>query len=111
MPTAFTRRSLLFVLIMTQGSGHAASAYEQEKIHLIQQHFDAIEHLAARARTKVTIEPNERFRFDYLRLIQDIQRIRQGVQSYLSPTRAQPRDPDELVGDYRPDTPPVEPSP
>ena len=111
MPTTFTRRSLLFALIMTQGSSHAASAYEQEQIHLIQQHFDVIEHLAARARTKVTTEPNERFRFDYSRLIQDIQRIRQGMQSYLSPTRAQPRDPDELVGDYRLDTPPAEPSP
>lgn len=110
MPITFTRRSLFVVLIMTQGSSHAASAYEREQIHLIQQNFDAIEHLAARARTKVTIEPNERFRFDYPRLIQDIQRIRKGVQSYLSPTRAQPRDPDELVGDYLLDTQPAEPS-
>ncbi|MCQ9186712.1 hypothetical protein KMT30_48280, partial [Streptomyces sp. IBSBF 2953] len=53
----------------------------------------------------------ERYRFDYHQLIQDIQRIRRGVRSYLSPSRAQPRDPAELVGDYRLDTPLTEPSP
>ena len=58
-----------------------------------------------------TAEPVERYRFDYLRLSQDIQRIRHGVQGYLSPSRAQPREPSELVGDYRLDTPIAESSP
>lgn len=91
--------------------GYAASAHEQGQFSLILQQLDTIERLAKRAEAASTFEPNERYRFDYSRLVQDIQRIRQGVQVYLSPSRAQPRDPAELVGDYRLDTPPQELSP
>jgi len=91
--------------------GYAASAHEREQLRLVQQQLDTIERLAARAKVARTSEPNERYRFDYPRLFQDIQRIHQGVQNYLSPSRAQPRDPTELVGDYRLDTPIAEPSP
>ncbi len=41
-----------------------------------------------------------RYHFDYLRLREDIQRIRSGVQSYLTPQRAQPRDPAPMLGEY-----------
>lgn len=41
-----------------------------------------------------------RYHFDYLRLREDIQRIRTGVQDYLTPQRAQPRDPGPLLGEY-----------
>jgi RAQPRD family integrative conjugative element protein len=41
-----------------------------------------------------------RYHFDYLRLREDIQRIRTGVQGYLTPQRAQPRDPAPLLGEY-----------
>lgn len=41
-----------------------------------------------------------RYHFDYLRLREDIQRIRTGVQDYLTPQRAQPRDPAPLLGEY-----------
>lgn len=85
--------------------GYAASAHEREQLSLVQQQLDTIERLAARAKVARTSEPNERYRFDYSRLIQDIQRIRHGVQGYLSPSRAQPRDPAEFIGDYRLDTP------
>lgn len=91
--------------------GYAASAHEREQLSLVQQQLDTIERLATRAEAANTAEPHERYRFDYLRLSQDIQRISQGVQDYLSPSRAQPRDPTELVGDYRLDTPSAEPSP
>lgn len=91
--------------------GYAASAHEREQLSLVQQQLDTIERLAARGKAASTSEPDDRYRFDYPRLIQDIQRIRQGVQAYLSPTRAQPRDPGQLVGDYRMDTPPAKPSP
>jgi len=101
----------LIPLVLVHSSGYAASAHEQEQLSLIQQQLDTIERLATQAKTVSTAEPNERYRFDYPSLIQDIQRIRQGVQGYLSPSRAQPRGPSELVGDYRLDTPPAEPSP
>jgi RAQPRD family integrative conjugative element protein len=110
MPTTVFR-CLLLSLAIAVGSSYAASAYEQDQLSLVQQQLDIIERLATRTEVARTSEPNERYRFDYPRLSQDIQRIRQGMQNYLSPSRAQPHDPGELVGDYRLDTPSVEPSP
>ncbi|MBS7842829.1 RAQPRD family integrative conjugative element protein [Pseudomonas fluorescens] len=110
MPTTVFR-CLLLSLAIVHGSSYAASAHEQDQLSLIQQQLDTIERLATRAEVASTAEPGDRYRFDYPRLIQDLQRIRQGVQDYLSPSRAQPRDPAELVGDYRLDTLPVESSP
>ena len=111
MSTTVFRCFLLLSLAIAHGSGYAASADEQIQLSLVQQQLDTIERLATRAEAASTAEPDDRYRFDYPRLIQDIQRIRQGVQGYLSPSRAQPRDPAELVGDYRLDIPPEEPSP
>ncbi|MCD5992421.1 RAQPRD family integrative conjugative element protein [Pseudomonas sp. CDFA 602] len=111
MSTTAVHCFLLLSLAIFHGSCYAASAHEHEQLSLVQQQLDTIERLAARAKVARTSEPNERYRFDYPRLIHDIQRIRQGVQGYLSPSRAQPRDPAELVGNYRLDTPHAEPSP
>jgi RAQPRD family integrative conjugative element protein len=110
MPTTVFR-CLLLSLAIVHGSSYAASAHEQDQLSLIQRQLDTIERLATRAEEASTAEPGDRYRFDYPRLSQDIQRIRQGVQGYLSPSRAQPRAPSELVGEYRLDIPPAEPSP
>nr|WP_273649646.1 RAQPRD family integrative conjugative element protein [Pseudomonas aeruginosa] len=40
------------------------------------------------------------------RVRKDLQRVRAGIQDYLTPPRAQPRDPVELSGDYRQSSPP-----
>ncbi|HCS07652.1 MAG TPA: conjugal transfer protein [Pseudomonas sp.] len=111
MPTTFFRICPLFVLLTFHAGSYAASAHEREQLSLVQQQLDTIEHLSTRAKTASTTGADDRYRFDYPQLIQDIQRIRHGVQGYLSPSRAQPLDPAELVGDYRLDAPPVEPSP
>ena len=42
-----------------------------------------------------------RYHFDYARLREDIERVRSGIRDYLTPQRAQPRDPTTLIGDYR----------
>lgn len=44
--------------------------------------------------------PGERYHFDHTRLHEDLQRVRAGIQDYLSPPRAQPREPEPLAGDY-----------
>lgn len=111
MSTKFFRICSLFVLTTFHSGSYAESAHEQDQFSLILQQLDAIERLATRAEAASTAEPVERYRFDYLRLSKDIQRIRQGVQGYMSPSRAQPRDPHEMVGDYRLDTPEAEASP
>ena len=110
MPTTVFR-CLLISLAIVHGSSYAASAHEQDQLSLIQRQLDTIERLATRAEVASTAEPDDRYRFDYPGLSQDLLRIRQGVQGYLFPSRAQPRDSTELVGDYRLDTPPTEPSP
>ncbi|MEV4700273.1 integrative conjugative element protein, RAQPRD family [Pseudomonas brassicacearum] len=111
MPTTPIRCSLLFVLATIHLNSDAAPADEQAHLSLVWQQLDVIERLTAQAERSSNAQPNERYRFDYPQMILDIQRIRQGVQGYLSPSRAQPRDPAELVGDYRLDTPSVESSP
>jgi len=111
MSTTVFRCLLLLLLAIVHGSSYAASAHEQEQLSLVQQQLDTIQRLATRTETAITSEPDDRYRFDYPQLIQDIQRIRHGVQGYLFPSRTQPRDPSELVGDYRLDTPSAEPLP
>lgn len=111
MPTVLCRICCLLVLISFNSGSYAASANEQDQLSLILQQLDTIEHLATRAKIASPTESFERYRFDYPRLTEDIQRIRQGVQDYLSPSRAQPRDSTELVGEYRLDTLSAESSP
>lgn len=111
MPTITVFRCLLLSLAIVDDSSYAASGHEQDQLSLIQQQLDIIERVATKAEAASTPQPDDRYRFDYPRLTQDIQRIRHGVQGYLSPSRAQPRDPTELVDDYRLDTPPAESSP
>lgn len=111
MPTIVFRCLLLFSLATVDSNSYAASAHEQDQLSGVQRQLDIIERLATLGEADSAAELEERYRFDYPRLNQDIQRIRQGVQNYLSPSRSQPRDPAELVGDYRLDTLPAEPLP
>lgn len=111
MSTTVFRCLLFLSLAIAHVSGYAASTHEQDQLNRVQQQLDTLERLATQAEAASTAEPDDRYRFDYPRLIRDIQHIRLGVQGYLSPSRAQPRDPAELVGDYRLDTPPAESSP
>ncbi|MDD1148818.1 raqprd family integrative conjugative element protein [Pseudomonas sp. TNT2022 ID357] len=46
-------------------------------------------------------QERSRYHFDYQRLSADLQRIQVGVHNYLTPQRAQPRDADALLGEYR----------
>jgi RAQPRD family integrative conjugative element protein len=46
-----------------------------------------------------------RYHFDYARLSADLARIRAGIEGYLTPERAQPRDPAELLSHYRQSSP------
>lgn len=77
----------------------AANASEQANIEVMIRQLNALEDSARRS-AHVADEPGQRYYFDYERLAGDIQRIRQGLQGYLTPSRAQPRDPAELTGNY-----------
>lgn len=77
----------------------AANASEQANLEVMIRQLNALEDTARRS-AQAAEEPGQRYFFDYQRLASDIQRVRQGLQDYLTPSRAQPRDPAELTGNY-----------
>lgn len=103
--TALTRRIALPGLIVLIGCSlavshaAAASASEQANLDVMIRQLNALENTARRS-AQVADEPGKRYFFDYQRLAGDIARIRHGLEGYLTPTRAQPRDPVELSGQY-----------
>lgn len=73
---------------------------EHARLAAALRQLDSIERLVAQ---QAAHEPDARARyhFDYGRLATDLERVRGGISDYLTPSRAQPRDPAELLGDYR----------
>ena len=76
------------------------SAQRQELVAALRQ-LDALERNVADSAAHAPVTPGERYHFDYPRLLADLVRVRSGLQDYLTPSRAQPRDSSELAGDYR----------
>jgi RAQPRD family integrative conjugative element protein len=66
----------------------------------IERQLETIDRLAAHAE-QLPETDRPRYHFDYARLHADVSRMRAGLQDYLIPPRAQPRDAAELIGDYR----------
>lgn len=96
-----TTAALVFLIATCSQVQIAAATSASEHTHLetMIRQLNALEDTARRS-AKVEDEPGKRFYFDYPRLAGDIARIRIGIENYLSPTRAQPRDPVELSGKY-----------
>lgn len=78
-------------------AGTASS--EEANLAAILRHLDAIERLS-RASSGRDSDSSTRYHFDHARLHADISRIREGIEDYLTPSRAQPRDPSALMGQY-----------
>lgn len=76
------------------------AAVEHAQLAALARQLDLLERTARQSASLAGYE-RARYHFDYARLHQDIERIRQGLHDYLTPQRAQPRDPVELLGDYR----------
>ena len=74
-------------------------AMEREQLTALARHLDLIDRLAEHAANTAPQE-RARYHFDYARLRADLKRVRAGLQDYLVPQRAQPRDPVPLAGDY-----------
>lgn len=77
----------------------AEEALEREHLAAITRQLDLIDRVVERAASSASLE-RTRYHFDYTRLRSDLERIRGGLQDYLVPPRAQPRDPAALAGDY-----------
>lgn len=76
-----------------------ALADEREDLKLILTQIENMHAVALRAKTSSL--PG-RYQFDYTRFFSDLSAIEQGIQQYMVPSRAQPRDLFEpLSGNYR----------
>ena len=93
---------LVAALLMGQSTMALAEspAQRQELVAALRQ-LDALEHAVVHSATHTSVIPGERYNFDYPRLLADLARVRAGIQAHLTPSRAQPREPPELAGDYR----------
>lgn len=89
----------IFGICLPASHAVAASASEQANLDVMIRQLNALEDTARRS-AQVADEPGKRYFFDYQRLAGDIARIRHGLEGYLTPSRAQPRDPAELSGQY-----------
>ena len=103
---------LLTSLSVALSAPHAQagdSDAEREQLAAVIRQLAITEHLAVQ--TAVHAAPaGTRYHFDYARLQQDLQRIRQGIEHYLTPSRAQPRDLQPLAADYAREVDPHEAS-
>lgn len=102
---AFTRHHSIALLLAVSFSAlqpvvAADNTMENEQLAAIVRQFDMLDRLAEHS-DNLSEQDGSRYHFDYTRLREDIERIRSGIQDYLTPQRAQPRDPVELSGDYR----------
>jgi RAQPRD family integrative conjugative element protein len=86
--------------LAVSGFTFAAEGREPERLAAMLRQLDLIDRQAESA-ARLAPPGRARDRFDYERLREDLQRVRAGIQDYLVPRRAQPRDPVELNGDYR----------
>lgn len=72
---------------------------EHQRLALIIRQLDAAARLSSSIEAPVP-DPNDRYTFDYSRLSVDLDLIRLGINAYLTPYRAQPRNPPEITGHY-----------
>ena len=104
-PTTPCRRvpALALALIIALAGASPASAgdatAEHEQLAALTRQLDLIDRLTEHAANTAPQE-RARYHFDYARLRADLKRVRAGLQDYLVPQRAQPRDPVPLAGDY-----------
>jgi RAQPRD family integrative conjugative element protein len=82
-------------------SAWADAPMQRQELAAALRQLQALERLIETSAVSTPIEPGQRYHFDYPRLLADLARVKAGLQDYLTPARAQPRDPAELAGQYR----------
>lgn len=87
---------------------HAANASEKDELASTQRLLDQVQASLERARVVAAqSDPADRARyhFDYQRISADLNAIRAGIDTYLAPSRAQPREASSIAGNYRRESP------
>jgi len=91
------------LLLMTAllPTAFAEAAMQRQELAAVLRQLDALERLVWDSEANTPVIAGERYHFDYSRLLADLVQVRTGIQTYLAPSRAQPRDLSEMSGDYR----------
>jgi len=79
----------------------AGTEIQRQELAATLRQLDALERLVRHSEANTPVITGARYHFDYPRLLADLAQVRTGIQTYLAPSRAQPRDLAELSGDYR----------
>ena len=74
-------------------AAHAGTPAQRQELAAALRQLDALERFVAQSAANTPITAGERYHFDYPRLLDDLARVRAGIQFHLAPSRAQPRDP------------------
>jgi len=93
--------AVLSIAAVPPGMAVAELPSQRQALTGAYRQIEAIERQIERSSVDVTVVPGDRYHLDYARLLADLARVRAGIDHYLTPTRAQPRDLDELSGQYR----------
>ena len=104
MSSPFGLWPVAVVLALPSFGAAAESSREAHELSLVIRQLGTLETLVDRAERQARIVADQddvRFTFDYERLRADLQRVSVGIEHYLSPSRAQPRDNELLHGQYR----------
>jgi RAQPRD family integrative conjugative element protein len=79
----------------------ADAPLQHQELAAALRQVQALQRLIETSAAATPIEPGQRYHFDYPRLLADLGRVQTGLRDYLAPSRAQPRDMQELAGQYR----------
>ncbi|WP_349809485.1 RAQPRD family integrative conjugative element protein [Xanthomonas hortorum pv. hederae] len=93
--------SLINIVALPPLASAASPPAQGQDIAAALRQLDALDRLIQNSETSTVVAPGQRYYLDYSRLRADVARVRVGLQDYLTPPRAQPRDPVEIVGQYR----------
>lgn len=73
--------------------------HRQDLANALRQ-LELLDRFVANVASTYQPNPSERYHFDHDGLREDLRRVHAGIQAYLSPPRAQPREPEPLAGHY-----------
>lgn len=98
---------LIPVLVCLGNPGNVCAdedSIERARLDAILRQMDVIDLLIAEEQMQPH-EKHTRYYFDYTQLTADLKRVRGGIQDYLAPSRAQPRDQFLMADHYRQPSP------
>ncbi|WP_081729424.1 RAQPRD family integrative conjugative element protein [Pseudomonas sp. QTF5] len=105
-PRTLQTALLLFTLLGETTAAANEVSDEHIRLATLLRELNAIDRLAIPGDT-LSDQGSPRYRFNYARLRADIHRVSNGIQHYLTPQRATPRDSIPLHGSYLDETGPT----